>query len=100
MTDEIKKKQAERKLSEINAMINRSGATPLLLKRKAELEKEVQKHPPLIARYSLAHAPPLGSPEGPSTPRDHSPTPTLNTPLTPFNLTQTLTTFNINDPNP
>ena len=43
MTDEIKKKQAERKLSEINAMINRSGATPLLLKRKADLEKEIQK---------------------------------------------------------
>lgn len=44
MTDEIKKKQAERKLTEINAMIKRSGATPLLLKRKAELEKEFQKH--------------------------------------------------------
>lgn len=44
MTDEIKKKQDERKLTEINAMIKRSGATPLLLKRKAELEKEVQKH--------------------------------------------------------
>jgi len=44
MTDEIKKRQAERKLKEIEIMIRLNGATPLLLKRKAELEKEVQKH--------------------------------------------------------
>ena len=43
MTDEIKKRQAEKKLTEIENMIRRDGATPLLLKRKADLEKEIQK---------------------------------------------------------